>query len=629
MRTLVAGLLLGTTLLAQADPATDAANARFAGVLESIEGGRQGFSPRIGRLIGWSGGDVRPLAPSEQLDQLLEAYWAWSQTVQPESATFTGFPGQNNRWSDVSASTRAEIDALEVALLRVIDGIDAQALAPDARLNLALLRTQVAHDVDGQQFPEHVLPVNQMFGLQTWIPSVLGAQPLRTAADREDFLARLRGLPLLLTQARALLEEGLERNITPPRITLAKVPAQFLALAPEQGLDSPLLAPLKSLPKDWDTATREDFQARALALYGEQLRPALLAMYIYVRDTYVPGAVRATGLKHLEDGAAWYAHEVRGYTTTELGPEEIHQMGLDEVDRIRGEIEAVMAEVEFRGSIQAFAAKLKQDPKWYYTQAEDYLQAYRALGKVVDARLPKLFSEFPGLPYGIEPVPEFRAQGAPVAYYLPGSIDFGRPGVFYINTLRMASSPKYEMEALLVHEAVPGHHFQIALAQELKDVPAFRQHARFTAYIEGWGLYAESLGPELGLYEDPYSRFGALSFEMWRAVRLVVDTGLHALGWSREQAIEYFAEHTGRDRERIATEIDRYLVLPGQALAYKIGERKIRELRTRAEEQLGEAFDLRAFHARVLGAGALPLSLLEQRIDSWIAQQQNNTETQQ
>ena len=249
---------------------------------------------------------------------------------------------------------------------------------------------------------------------------------------------------------------------------------------------------------------------------------------------------------------------------------------------------------------------------------------------MVDARLPKLFSEFPGLPYGIEPVPEFRAQGAPVAYYLPGSIDFGRPGVFYINTLRMASSPKYEMEALLVHEAVPGHHFQIALAQELEDVPAFRQHARFTAYIEGWGLYAESLGPELGAVRGPLF---ALRRLVLRDVARRAPGGRHRparAGLVARAGHRIFLPSTpGRDRERIATEIDRYLVLPGQALAYKIGERKIRELRTRAEEQLGEAFDLRAFHARVLGAGALPLSLLEQRIDSWIAQQQNNTETQQ
>jgi len=622
MKKLIVVALAALPLWAQADATSEAAHVQFEQVLAQVGGTQQTISPRINRLIGWTNSGMRKLSAAEKLEQLTAAYWDWSQLIAPENATFIGYAGQNDRWSDLSIDSIRRQQSLEKQFLQALNEIDGGELSRDQRLNLLLLQHQTEHDVAGHDFPDELMPVNQMFGIQMWVASVLGAQPLFTAQDRADFIARLQGLPALLTQMKALLSSGLEAGVTPPRITLAKVPQQFLDLAPEDGRKSPLLQSFARLPAGISDADRVAFEARALDLYASEVRPAILAAYLYVRDEYVPKSVRATGLSNLPDGKAWYAHEARGYTTTDMTPEEIHAVGLSEVKRIRGEIEDLMAEVGFKGTIPAFVAKTKKDPKWYYTDKQEFLRDYRALGKMVDARLPRLFRTFAALPYGIEEVPEFRAKGSAAAYYLPGSAEFGRPGVFYLNTVRMADSPSYEMEALLLHEAVPGHHFQIALAQEIRDVPEFRKNSFFTAYIEGWGLYAESLGPELGLYNDPYSRFGALTFEIWRAIRLVVDTGMHTMGWSREQAISYFAENTGRSRDRIEAEVDRYLVMPGQALAYKIGQLKIRELRTRAEKALGEDFDVRTFHEVVLGSGSVPLSVLESLVDEWIATMQ-------
>lgn len=622
MKALCALTLACASFVAQADAVSAAAHQAFSATLADIAQPSTGLSPRLNRLIGWREVGAQSAPAQKRLERLMAAYWDWSQTTSPESATFTGYPGQNGRWSDLSQEGRALAQEAERDLLAALEAIPVDELDADGQLNHDLLLFLARKAVDAQAYPAELMPVNQMFGVQSWVASVLNAQPLFSPADREAFLQRLEGLPVLMTQVRGLLQAGLEQGITPPQVTLQPVPDQFLKLVPEEADRSPLLASLSNLPASMSAHAREDFAAKARAIYQEQVRPAVLAVYVYVRDTYVPNAVKATGLGQLPQGQQWYAHAARGYTTTDLSPQDIHQIGLDEVERIRSAMQSVMREIGFKGSIQAFAAKVKQDSDWYFQSEEEYVTAYRALGKRVDPLIPKLFRSFPSLPYGIEPVPEFRAKGASTAYYIPGNAEFGRAGIFYINTLRMDASPKFEMEALLLHEAVPGHHFQIALAQEIDNVPEFRKHARFTAYTEGWGLYAESLGPELGLYTDPYYRYGALTYEMWRAIRLVVDTGMHALGWSRDKAIEFFVVNTGRDRARIEAEVDRYLVLPGQALAYKMGQLKIRELRTMAEDALGDAFDVRVFHDEVLRSGALPLSVLEARIQAWVQRSQ-------
>lgn len=617
VRSIFAAALCGVSALATAGPAEEAAHARYRALLSQLESGSLTVAPRVERLIGWPGPDARGLNPGQRLERLLAVAWEWQMQVSPENATYTGFAGQNDRWTDYQPDNLEAIESLQRRTLALARELPRADLSPQDQLNLDLFIYQWASDVAGQPFREEWLPINQMFGVHTQLASVLGAMPLFTAAQVEDYLSRLDRIPAVLAQVQVMLERGLAAGITPPRITLAKVPAQVRGLAPERALQSPLLQPLGRIAPD--VATRTDAQSRALTLYGRKLRPAIEALARYLEQEYLPQAREATAFTALPDGKDWYAWRVAEVTTTNLTPKQIHEIGKAEVARISKEMRKIMDGENFSGDIPGFVKHLSQDRRHYYVSEEALLTDYRAKAKLVDGRLPQLFRRFAALPYAIEPVPAYEAAGKPGAYYLPGSADNGRPGTFYVNTSRLAETPRFETEALLLHEAVPGHHFQIALAQEQQGLPAFRQHGRFTAYIEGWGLYAESLGSELGLYADPYSRFGALTFEIWRAIRLVVDTGMHALGWSRQEAIDYFYANTGRGKQRIEAEIDRYLVLPGQALAYKLGELKIKELRARASQQLGDKFDLREFHDLVLGAGALPLELLEQRVDLWIA----------
>jgi len=320
-------------------------------------------------------------------------------------------------------------------------------------------------------------------------------------------------------------------------------------------------------------------------------------------------------------GREWYAYRVRFETTTDMAPDAIHELGLSEVKRIRGEMERIKAQTGFTGTLEEFFTFLRSDPRFYYNTREELLVAYRDIAKRIDPELTRVFGRIPRLPYGVIPIPEYSEKTNTTAYYSPGSPESNRPGYYFVNLYDLKSRPKWEMEALSLHEAVPGHHFQIALAQELDELPQFRRNGSFTAFVEGWGLYAESLGPELGMYSDPYSKFGQLTYEMWRAVRLVVDTGMHAKGWTRQQAIDYFVANSSKPLHDIEVEIDRYLVWPGQALAYKLGELKIKELRAHAQRELGDAFDLRAFHDQLLGAGPLPLSVLETRMKEWVAKQ--------
>jgi len=347
--------------------------------------------------------------------------------------------------------------------------------------------------------------------------------------------------------------------------------------------------------------------------------PAFAKLHDFVAKTYVPGARETIAMSDLPAGKAWYAFNVRTTTTTSLAAHEIHEIGLAEVKRIRKEMEAVIRETGFKGSFGEFSKFLRSDPQFYYRDAESILRGYRDIAKRVDPELARLFGKLPRLPYGVKPVPSFAEKSQTTAYYQPGSVQAGRPGWFYANTYALETRPKWEMEALTLHEAVPGHHLQISLAQEMADAPEFRKHGGYTAFVEGWGLYSESLGPELGMYNDAYMKFGQLTYEMWRAVRLVVDTGMHSKGWTRQKAIDYFLANASKNEHDVTVEIDRYIVWPGQALAYKIGERKLKELRAYATKELGDKFDVRQFHDQVLDNGALPLDILERRVKEWVA----------
>lgn len=557
---------------------------------------------------------------SVQLAQLLEAHWAWQIQTYPEWATFTGYPGQDARWSDQRVRAAKTAQAMQRETLAVARSINQAELNEQERLNLQLFSYELAMDVEGFEYPEELILVTPMYGVHTSMARALANMPLFTAEQVENYLARLEGIPQLLQQATETLRQGLKAGVTPPQVSLKKVPAQAYGLITTNAADSPLLLPLKNISTD--VAQAEDFRRRASGIYEQRLKDAVLGFAKFLEDEYLLGAVQETGLSQLPNGEAWYAWRARKMTTTPLTPQQIHDIGLSEVARITQEMYAIMDEVGFNNhDIPAFAQHLSKDKSQFYSHAEDMLRDYRALAKQADAAVVKLFAHYPSLPYAVEMIPPHEAAGRSAAYYMRGSSKNGRPGTFYFNGSRLAESPKYEMEALLLHEAVPGHHFQLALTQELGELPDFRRHGGFTAYIEGWGLYSERLGHEMGFFQTPQSRFGALTYEMWRAIRLVVDTGMHALGWSRQQAIDYFRDNTGRGLDRISAEVDRYLVMPGQALAYKMGELRIKASRQRAQQALGDTFDLRRFHDHLLSAGALPLTLMEQRVDNWIAAQ--------
>jgi uncharacterized protein (DUF885 family) len=458
-----------------------------------------------------------------------------------------------------------------------------------------------------------------MNGVQQDVAQMLAMMPTGNVAQYENVVARLEGVPALVDQTIVLLKEGLQAGLTPPRVTLRDVPQQVRNQIVDDPRESPLLHGFSRLPESIPAGEGERLRVRAAAAYAAHVGPAYRRLYEFLVDRYIPAARESIAMRALPDGEAWYAWSVRHYTTTRLTPDEIHVVGLSEVERIRAEMDGAIAASGFTGTFHDFARFLRTDPRFYFEKAGDLLAAYRDICKRADPELVRLFGRLPRLPYGVKPVPAYAEKSQTTAYYEPGSPATGRPGYFFANTYDLPSRPIWEMQPLALHEAVPGHHLQIALAQEMEDVPEFRRHGGFTAFVEGWGLYAESLGAEMGFYADPYALFGRLSYELWRAVRLVVDTGMHWLGWSRQQAIDYFKDNSGKAEHDIIVEVDRYIVWPGQALAYKIGEMKIKELRARAARELGPAFDLRAFHDLVLGAGALPLDVLGERVAAWTA----------
>jgi uncharacterized protein (DUF885 family) len=451
--------------------------------------------------------------------------------------------------------------------------------------------------------------------------TIAQAVPKRNVKDFQDFVKRLRAVPVLVDQSIVLMRKGLETGVTPPKVTLR----DMAGLIRNQIVDVPEQSPIvRALFEGFPPSLRPEearLRAEVTAAIGEAVVPAYRKLMAFFETEYAPRARESIAMSALPDGQAWYAFRVKQMTTTDLSPDTIHQLGLAEVQRIRAEMEKVRAEAKFQGSLQEFTRFLITDKRFTFGSRQEMVMAYRDLAKRVDPELPKLFRTLPRLPYGIRPVPEFSEKTVPAGYYNAGSLEAGRAGIFFVNTYDLSARPRWVMDALVLHEAVPGHHFQLSIAQEQGAVPEFRRYSSYTAYTEGWGLYAESLGEELGVYQDPYAKFGALASEILRAIRLVVDTGLHSKGWTRDQAIAFFRENSGEPENDIIVEVDRYIVNPGQALAYKLGALKIQELRTEAARELGPRFDVRAFHDVVLGAGSLPLPILEQRVKAWVMQQ--------
>jgi uncharacterized protein (DUF885 family) len=463
------------------------------------------------------------------------------------------------------------------------------------------------------------MPLNQMEGIQQGAASTLANTPHHTMADYENILARLASLPAAVDQQLALLQSGLKKGYTPSKIALRDVPKQIGDLIPSDPLASPLLQPFHEFPLNISPADRQRLTDQAQKIYTNSVAPSFQKLHDYFTGTYLPACRENIAATALPNGAADYAFRVRWQTTTNLTPQEIHELGLAEVKRIRAEMDKVIASADFHGAFHEFTEFLRNDPRFYFDKAEDLVNAYRVIAKKIDPELAHEFGKLPRLPYGVCVIPDFKAPSQTTAYYQPGAPAAGRPGCYFVNTYNLHARPKWEMEALSLHESVPGHHLQISLAQELENEPDFRKHVDYFVFVEGWALYSESLGEELGLYKDPYSKFGQLSYEMWRAVRLVVDTGMHSMGWTRDQAIQFFKDNTGKTDQDITVEVDRYIVWPGQALAYKLGQLKIRQLRTAAEAKLGSNFDVRKFHDVILENGAVPLNVLDQRTQQWLA----------
>ena len=560
------------------------------------------------------------IGDADRLHQLFELDWAHTMRDNPEFATEAGYPGQNDRWGDQSLEAVERRKRELQSPLAVIKSIRRARLNAADQLNYDLFQRNLDEAIEGTRFKREYLPLTQLNGVQQQVAQMLEIAPRATVKDFDDRIARLKSVPTLVEQNLVLLQQGLAAGITPPRITLRDVPQQVKNLMVEELARNPLFAFFKDLPAGISEAERVRLQREVGAAIKDVVIPAFARLHDYLVKEYLPGARESIALTALPDGKAWYAYNARVNTTTTLTPDQIHELGLSEVKRIRGEMDRVIAGSGFKGSFDEFLAFLRKDPRFYYTNAEDLLRGYRDICKRADPELAHLFGKLPRLPYGVKAVPSYAEESQTTAYYQPGSPEAGRPGTYFANTFALNTRPTWEMEALSLHESVPGHHLQIALAQELTDVPEFRKHGGHTAFVDGWGLYAESLGTEMGLYQDPYMKFGQLVYEMWRAIRLVVDTGMHTKGWTRQQAVDYFLANASKNEHDITVEVDRYIVWPGQALAYKIGQLKIRELRHYATQELGEKFDVRQFHDQVLGNGSLPLDTLEQRIKAWVVE---------
>lgn len=564
--------------------------------------------------------------PAVELDSLYAEYWEERLRRMPLMATSIG----DHRYNDQLPNTldpayRAESRRLAEGWLARAEAYADAGLSGQAALSHAVFVGNLRSEIEGHRFPEHLLPLNQFFSAPNqfvMLGSGQGAQPFASVEDYERWASRASRIPVLLGQMVANMREGVSLGITQPRLLMEKVLPQLDAVIKDKAEDTLFWNPIRKFPEAFSATDRERLEQRYRELIETQLMPAWRELRDFVANEYLPACRDTHGLGALPDGAAWYAYRAQRSTTTALTPEEIHQIGLDEVARIRGEMRKVQAELGVEGDLDALFAHMKSAPDAYFASEEALLGAYRDFRATVDPMLPALFDIQPKADFEIRAVESFRAASASAASYQRPSQDGSRPGIFYVNTYDLSARPRYAVAALYLHEAAPGHHFQLALQQELGELPAFRRFGGEIAFSEGWGLYSEYLGRELGVYADPVMHFGALDAELWRSIRLVVDTGIHAKGWTREQVLDYMYANSPAEPTRAVSEAERFMAIPGQALAYKIGELKIRELRTRAEAALGERFDVRAFHREILVDGSLPLDVLESKIDRWIAAQQ-------
>ena len=566
-----------------------------------------------------------PTPAGEDFDTMLDEYFERTLALYPTLATGIG----DDRYDDQYANTigpehLAASHALDVEFLERVSKIDPATLNEQQQLSYDMFKLRRELSLESEQFPTHLAPMNQFRSATSSFVSLgsgSGLHPFETVKNYDDFLGRIDGFVVYVDQAIANMKEGAEQGITQPKILMQKFVPQVQSQLVDDAEDSGFYTPIVNMPENFSAADRERLTAAYKEAIETKIIPAYSRMNNFMHDEYLDATRDSVGLLDLPNGDAWYAFNVKQITTTDLTPDEIHQIGLDEVARIHGEMRGVMEEIGFEGTLHEFFEFVYADPKFFFSEPEQLIQRYRDMSAHIDGLAPKLFETIPKTPFEVRRVEPFREASSSKGSYQSGSPDGSRPGIFYANAYNVGVRPKWDMQSLYLHEAIPGHHFQISLQQENEDLPRFRRFGSFTAYVEGWGLYAESLGKELGVYTDPMDYFGSLNAELWRSIRLVTDTGIHAKGWTRQQVLDYMYANSAVSETRAVSEAERFMAIPGQALAYKIGMLKIREIRANAEAALGDKFDVRAFHTQILKDGPMPLSMLELKIEKWVSSQ--------
>ena len=552
------------------------------------------------------------------LNDLFEEYWQASLERSPEFASTLGDKRFNDRIDDYSVQAENAWLAREENFLMRLAMIDPAGFTDQEIISRELLLRHFADDAEAAQFKEWEMPLNQLGGIYTAYPNLASELSFTTVKDYDDWIARLHAVPKAFDQVTTNMSIGMDDHRVPPRYLLEKALEQVKLLANQKPEDSPLALPLKKFPASVKPAEQVRIKAEMLDAISKEVLPAYLRFARFLEVSYVPAGRAEPGVWALPDGAKYYAFQIRRETTTNLTAEQIHQIGLDEVKRDEAEMLVIAQKLGF-ADLKSFRASFKSNPKLHPASGEALVEAYRGYETQMQAKLPQLFGRLPKAPLEVVPVPDYLQKTMYPAYYEPGAPDGSRPGRLRVNTWNATGRNLYAVEAIAYHEGLPGHHLQISIAQELDGLPTFRKHESYTAFEEGWALYSERLGKDVDFYQDPYSDYGRLEADIWRAIRLVVDTGVHNQHWTRQQMVDYFHDHSAIDETTIQTEVDRYIGWPGQALAYKIGQLKILELRDQAKKALGDKFDLRAFHDQVLDSGALPLDVLTDRIDAWIA----------
>ena len=557
--------------------------------------------------------------PTSELEALFADDWAFTLQENPLFATHVGMREYNDRLPSVTLDDYARRLEMQRSFVERLLAIDRNSLSPVDQTNYDLFERTKRSGIAELEFRTYLMPITSRSGFHVGFPDLPKRTPLTSVEDYKNYIGRLQAFSTYTDQYIELMRIGVVEGLTVPSVALRGYEESITPHIVSDPIESLLYEPFEEFPDAISDAQRTRLAEAGRAAIMTSVVPAYRAFLTFMRDEYVPAAREEIAASALPDGQAFYEHRIRRYTTLDLTPRQVHETGLAEVARIRAEMDVIIEEVEFEGDFAEFVTFLRTDPSFYVETPEDLMRETAYVLKRMDGQLPALFRTLPRMPYGIRPVPDFIAPKTSTAYYSRPAGDGTRAGFYYINTYDLSSRPLYEIEALSLHEAVPGHHLQLAIQQELEGLPEFRRFSGFTAFVEGWALYSERLGLEVGFYEDPYSNFGRLTYEMWRACRLVVDPGMHYLGWSRQQAIDFMAENTALSMHNITTEVDRYITWPGQAVAYKTGELKIRELRKRAEAELGDDFDVREFHDVVLREGSVPLDMLAANVDAWIA----------